>query len=227
LRPEQVVWPWCLDRFRGHWSLKNEVVGELRVKYYDLYHALTKNPPPAKTVEFLEHMICAVSELQDSKQLPWILVTGNSTSVLSEIANLMPIAWSLTRKATCNILSNKTAVELFKHHLDEIEREIAYNIVTDMKFCGFLSWKQIIVPVSGTSRQAGHFVEILSERMENKLPTMFTATTHFSGPKLLSKISSQVESILGSVVASMLLDIPQIFSFKSEAEKKKSTAFKI
>jgi hypothetical protein len=227
MEPDQVVWPWSLEKFKGHWRRKQFITGKLRSKYYYLYKELEgrTNYPSPKMIKAIQLMVCTIAEFKDNGELPWTLLTGNDPAVLKEISEILPIAWALTRVTSCNVVSTEYAMKLLKPYQDEIDREIAENIWEEMKSCGFLSWHNVTAPVSGSQKQAGRFLGLLVERAARNLPTLFTATIATKGESVIRTVSEKVSPILGTDVAALLNRIPHVFAYKTEKVSKSLTFF--
>lgn len=227
MNPEDVVWPWCLNKFKGSWMVKDEIVGNLRSRYYDTYSSLTTTRPPKKVIEGVSKIMCNLNDTIKKKELPMAVIISNSSTLLGSIAKLMAIAWPLTFHGSSNLVDTTELMKLFRIQHDEFEQEIAFNTIKDFKTCGFLFWERIDMEVIGTKRQGGQFATLLADRVVAKLPTIFSAAYTAWRANFRRDLIKQVDIMFGPSVASVLQETASVMKLELEAPTATYINFKI
>lgn len=215
--PEDVVWPWCLDKFKGSWMVKTEVVGDLRSRYYETFSDLQTTRPPQNVVSSVEKIMCSLVDLAKEDKLPMAIILSNSSAVLGVIAKLMTIAWPLTFHGSSHLVDSTELLNLFRYQRDEFEQEIALNTVRDLKSCGLLFWERIDMEVVGTKRQGGRFASLLAARVMEKSPTVFSAACTSWRSDLKKDLVKQAEENFGSSIGAILQETSLVLKIESPA----------
>jgi len=213
----ELVYPWDDGLFKGSVADKECVYENLRKMKYPLKNM--KVPPPADLLSAVT-FVTSQHLIKDE----WVVVVSNSNRLLQAIANFCPVIYSLTTMFACTNVTTDKLLGLFnaRRPMDDFSADDAGESLNNIERAGLLVWEDIGEPVSGSTKVAGRFAQMLKKRNSFSCSSLFTLL--YTGKTWTAaheqSMKTSVINVVGETAFSILKEKSEFINFPMAVDER-------
>lgn len=207
----RMVTPWEIKNFKHSTATLRNIKDNLERLNYPL-KAFNRRPIK-RDIAATHHVIKLLQELNEAKEMPWLLMFTNSTPLAQALAQTVPMTHALTTAESCYTTDNAELTELFKTPSPKtpFEYDEPGERLEEITTAGLLFWRDLDVKTFGALHQSGRFLRVLNYRMEHKMETVFSVVRNeVIGKQAVPIIMETVSQNLGETVSYTIQDNAEV-----------------
>lgn len=219
---KKLIFPWELEEYTRSKRDLQAILRNLNRLGYNFKNLdrLSGNEKVITAVtQIAEYMICSRDdvifqnfndgdrEVVSGVDMPWLLVLSNNQTFLKNVADLLPVVFSLSTNSPVATTDNAELMNLFVSNRpdDAFSSDPVGDLISEYRSTGLLTWENVNVQKGGCKKMQTDFHKLLNFRTSHRIRTVFTAQYRGAlSDKVLAKVMSEIVANYGEAVAGLI-----------------------